>query len=189
MARLMEKYRKEILPELANQFGRTSPMNLPRIEKVCLNMGLGQVIQNARVIEQAQADMTRIAGQLATVTTAKKSVSNFKLREGMRIGCRVTMRGARMYEFIDRLLNIAMPRIRDFRGVSRKSFDKAGNYSMGIEEQTIFPEVDADKAEFTLGMDITFVIRNSKGADESRELLRLMGMPFVQVGKPAGESI
>ena len=180
MARLMEKYRKEITGALAKKIGRSNPMDLPRLDKICLNMGLGASIQNPRVVDQAQADLTNIAGQLAVITIATKSVSNFKVREGMRVGCRVTLRGRRMYEFVDRLFNIAMPRIRDFRGVSLRSFDKAGNYSFGIEEQTIFPEIEPDKAEFTLGMDITFVIRNSRGSDESRELLRMLGMPFVQ---------
>lgn len=180
MARLLEKYRKEVLPAMQSDFGRTNPHSLPRIEKICLNMGVGKALDDSKILEEAVKAMTAIAGQAAVVTKARVSVSNFRLRQGYKIGCRTTLRGKRMYEFIDRLVATAIPRIRDFRGVSKRAFDKAGNYSIGVEEITIFPEIDADKMQHLFGMDVTFVIKNSTGREESMKFLRLMGMPFVE---------
>ncbi|MBN2711444.1 MAG: 50S ribosomal protein L5 [Planctomycetes bacterium] len=178
MARLLKQYREEIMPQLAQELGRKNPMSLPKIEKICLNMGVGKAIDDNKLLDAALREMKEIAGQAPTVTKARVSVSNFRLREGYRIGCRVTLRGARMYEFLDRMINLAIPAIRDFQGVSTKSFDKQGNYSIGIEEVMIFPEVDADKLDAPLGMDVTIVIKNSQSAEESRNLLRKFGMPF-----------
>ncbi len=178
MARLLEAYRTEILPKLKDECGRANAMSLPKLEKVCLNMGVGKALDDAKALDEAVSYMKTIAGQAPVVTTARISVSNFKLRQGYRIGCRVTLRGQRMYEFIDRLVNAAMPRIRDFRGVSPHGFDRFGNYSMGVDEITIFPEIDPDRAEYPQGMDITFVIRNAQSAAEGRALLRHLGMPF-----------
>jgi large subunit ribosomal protein L5 len=178
MARLLEKYRKEIVPALKDKLGRTNTMAVPKLEKICLNMGMGKAIDDAKLIELGVREMGTICGQKPAVTAARVSVSNFRLREGYKIGCRATLRGKRMYEFLDRLINIAIPRIRDFRGVNPNSFDKFGNYSLGIEEHVIFPEINPDKIDSFLGMDVTFVIRNTGGADESREFLRMMGMPF-----------
>ncbi len=181
MARLLEKYRKEIVPQLQKFCGRTNIMSLPRLEKISLNMGVGKAIDNAKILDEAVGHMTTVAGQAATVTKSRVSISNFRLRQGYRIGCRVTLRGARMYEFYDRLVNAAIPSIRDFRGINPRSFDKQGNFSMGIEELNIFPEIDPDKVENSLGMDVTMVIRNSGSADESRQLLKLLGMPFREM--------
>lgn len=178
MARLLEKYRKEIAPALRRELGIENIMAVPRLEKICLNMGVGKAIEDAKAMDEAKRDMAIICGQTPAVTKARVSVSNFRLRKGYRIGCKATLRGRRMYEFMDRLINMAIPRIRDFRGLNPRSFDKKGNYSMGIEELSIFPELDPDKIEFTLGMDITFVIRNTRGPDDSRLLLKLLGMPF-----------
>ena len=180
MARLMEKYRKEVLPVMQKEFGRINVHDLPRLEKVCLNMGVGKAIDDSKILDEAVKIMTTIAGQAAVVTKARVSVSNFRLRQGYKIGCRATLRGKKMYEFIDRLIATAIPRIRDFHGVPKKSFDKAGNYSLGVEEVTIFPEIDADKMLYPFGMDITFVIKNSRGRDESLKFLKFMGMPFVE---------
>ncbi|MCC8109701.1 MAG: 50S ribosomal protein L5 [Planctomycetes bacterium] len=179
-ARLLEKYRNDVIPAMQKEFGRTNIHSLPRIEKICLNMGIGKAIEDAKILEEGVKVMTTIAGQAAVVTKARVSVSNFKLRQGYKIGCRVTLRGQTMYEFFDRLVSTAIPRIRDFRGVSKKSFDKSGNYSIGVEEVTIFPEVDADRLVHPFGMDVTFVIKNSKGPDESRAFLKMMGMPFAE---------
>ena len=178
-ARLKERYQKEIAPELMKEFGHGNAMEIPKIEKVVVNMGVGQATQDPRLIEAAAAELAQITGQKASIRKAKKSVSNFKLRAGVNIGCMVTLRGDRMYEFIDRLLNIAMPRIRDFRGISPKGFDAFGNFTLGLRDQTIFPEIDLDQVANVRGMNVTFVISNSKSADESRELLRKMGMPFT----------
>lgn len=178
MVRMREKYTTEVLPALAGELGRTNPMALPRLAKICINMGVGKALQEAKLLDYAVEDLTAITGQQAVPTRAKRAVSNFKVRQGWKIGCRVTLRGARMYEFMDRLVNAAMPRIRDFQGVKTRSFDGAGNYTMGLEEQTVFPEIEPDRAEFSQGMDITFVIKNSRSADESRRFLQLMGMPF-----------
>ncbi|MBU6294709.1 MAG: 50S ribosomal protein L5 [Planctomycetes bacterium] len=177
MARLMEKYRKEIMPALAAKFGRTNPMSLPRLQKIVVNMGVGKAVQEKARIEQAAEQLSQITGQRAQVTKAKRAVSGFRLRENLEIGCRVTLRGKRMFEFLDRLLNLALPRIRDFRGVNPKSFDGNGNYSMGLVEQNVFPEINPDKVTFTQGMDVTFVT-STRQDDEARELLRAFGMPF-----------
>ena len=178
MARLLEKYRKTVLPEMQKTFGRTNPHSLPCLEKICLNMGVGKAIDDSKILEEAVKAMTTVAGQAAVVTKAKVSVSNFRLRQGYKIGCRATLRGERMYEFLDRLITAAIPRIRDFRGVSRRAFDKFGNYSLGVEEITIFPEIDADRLTHPFGMDVTFVVKNARGREESQKFLRLMGMPF-----------
>ncbi|SEG07133.1 LSU ribosomal protein L5P [Caloramator fervidus] len=177
--RLKEKYEKEVVPALREKFGYKSIMEVPRLEKVVINMGVGDAKDNPKLLEAAVNDLTLIAGQKAVVTRAKKSISNFKIREGMPIGCKVTLRGARMYEFVDKLFNIALPRVRDFKGVSNKAFDGRGNYTLGIKEQLIFPEIDYDKVEKVRGMDIVFVT-TAKTDEEARELLRLLGMPFAQ---------
>ncbi|MFH0910919.1 MAG: 50S ribosomal protein L5 [Planctomycetota bacterium] len=180
MTRLAERYKNEICPILASELGRANRLSLPRLEKIAINMGVGRATQDAKLLERAVEDLTLLAGQRAVVTKAKRSVSNFKVRTGWKIGCRVTLRGQRMYEFLDRLLNATMPRIRDFRGVKTNAFDRQGNYSLGIEEQTIFPEIDPDHTESSQGMDITIVIRNTKDKAESRRLLELLGMPFAR---------
>src|SRR6516164_1602946 len=177
MARLFDRYQKEIVPALSKKLGRKNRLSLPRLQKIVVNMGVGKALQDKNRIEQAAEQLAQITGQKAQITKAKKAVSGFRLREGNAIGCRVTLRGSRMYEFLDRLISIALPRIRDFRGVNPKSFDGNGNYTMGISEQVIFPEIDADKVNFTQGMDITFVT-STKSDDEARELLRAFGMPF-----------
>ena len=177
MARLMERYQKEIAGQLAQKLGRTNRLSLPRLQKVVVNMGVGEGTQDKNRVEQAAEQLTQIAGQKAQVRQAKRAVSGFRLREGNAVGCRVTLRGRRMYEFLDRLISVALPRIRDFRGVNPKSFDGRGNYSMGLAEQMVFPEIDPDKVTFTQGMDITFVM-STDSDDEARELLRGFGMPF-----------
>jgi large subunit ribosomal protein L5 len=177
MARLLDQYKKSIAPELARKFGRTNPLSLPRLQKIVVNMGVGKALQEKNRMQQAADQLAQITGQKAQITKAKKSVSGFRLREGNEIGCRVTLRGARMYEFLDRLISIALPRIRDFRGINPKSFDGHGNYSLGLSEQMVFPEIDPDKVTFTQGMDVTFVT-STNSDDEARELLRLFGMPF-----------
>jgi large subunit ribosomal protein L5 len=177
MARLQDRYVNEILPALGKKFGRTNRLSLPKLQKIVVNMGVGQALQDKNKMEQSAEQMTQITGQKSQITKAKIAVSAFKLRENNEIGCRVTLRGKRMYEFFDRLISIALPRIRDFRGVNPKSFDGNGNYSMGLTEQMVFPEVDPDKVNFTQGMDITFVT-NVRNDDEARELLRQFGMPF-----------
>ena len=175
--RLQERYAKEILPALAKKFNRENRLSLPKLSKIVLNMGVGKALQDKERMKQAAEHLGMIAGQRAQITKARMAVSGFRLREGNEIGCRVTIRGRRMYEFLDRLINVALPRIRDFRGVNPKSFDGNGNYTMGVTEQLIFPEIDPDKVSFTQGMDITFVT-TTKNDDEARELLRLFGMPF-----------
>lgn len=177
--RLKEKYEKEVAPALMQKFGYKSTMQIPKLEKVVLNMGVGDARENAKAMDSATGDLAIITGQKPVVTKAKKSVANFKVRQGMSIGCKVTLRGSRMYEFVDKLFNIALPRVRDFRGVSDKAFDGRGNYSMGVKEQLIFPEIEYDKVEKVRGMDIIFVT-NAKTDEEARELLRLLGMPFAQ---------
>jgi large subunit ribosomal protein L5 len=177
MARLMERYQKEIATRLAEKLGRKNTLSLPRLQKIVVNMGVGKALQDKNRMEQAAENLTSITGQRAQVTKSKVAVSGFRLREGNEIGCRVTLRGRRMYEFLDRLISIAMPRIRDFRGVNPKSFDGNGNYSLGLTEQMVFPEIDPDKVTFTQGMDVTFVT-STRNDDEARELLRLFGMPF-----------
>src|SRR5437868_8773878 len=177
MARLLDKYKKEIVPALQKKLGRTNRLSLPRLEKIVVNMGVGKALQDKNRMEQAAEQLALITGQKAQVTKARRAVSGFRLREGNEIGCRVTLRGQRMYEFLDRLISIALPRIRDFRGVNPKSFDGNGNYSLGLSEQMVFPEIDPDKVTFSQGMDVTFVT-STRNDDEARELLRLFGMPF-----------
>lgn len=177
MPRLKEKYNNDIVKAMMEKFKYSSVMQVPRLEKVVLNMGVGEAIQNSKAIDAAVNDMMIISGQRPVVTKAKKSIAAFKLREGMTVGCKVTLRGERMYEFVDRLFNIALPRVRDFRGISPKSMDGRGNFSMGVKEQLIFPEIDYDKIDKVRGMDIIFVT-TAKTDEEARELLRLMGMPF-----------
>jgi large subunit ribosomal protein L5 len=177
MARLQEKYAKEIVGKLKEKLGRTNVLSLPKLQKIVVNMGVGKALQDKNRMEQAAENLTSIAGQRCQITKARIAVSAFRLREGNEIGCRVTLRGRRMYEFLDRLVSVALPRIRDFRGVNPKSFDGNGNYTIGLSEQMVFPEVDPDKVNFTQGMDITFVT-STRSDDESRELLRLFGMPF-----------
>ncbi|SDL18200.1 50S ribosomal protein L5 [Natronincola ferrireducens] len=179
MARLREKYKNEVASAMMEKFGYKNVMEIPKLEKVVINMGIGEAKDNPKGLELAIKELTTIAGQKPVITKAKKSVSNFKLREGMSIGAKVTLRGEKMYEFVDRLLNIALPRVRDFRGVSAKAFDGRGNYALGIKEQLIFPEIEYDKVEKVRGMDIIFVT-TAKTDEESRELLKLMGMPFVK---------
>src|SRR5262245_33481971 len=177
MARLLQHYTKSIVPELSKKFGRPNRHSLPKLQKIVLNMGVGKALTDKNRMEQAVEQLTQIAGQKAVITKAKVAVSGFRLRQGNEIGCRVTLRGKRMYEFLDRLIHVALPRIRDFRGANPKSFDGQGNYSMGVSEQLIFPEIDADKVNFTQGMDIT-IVTTTKSDDEARELLRQFGMPF-----------
>jgi len=179
MLRLKDKYKDEIIPALVAKFKYSSVMQVPRLEKVVLNMGVGDVRENAKAIDNAVNDLSIISGQKPVVTKAKKSVAAFKVRQGMNIGCKVTLRGKRMYEFADKLLNVTLSRVRDFRGVSPNSFDGRGNYSLGVKEQLIFPEIEYDKVDKIRGMDITFVT-TAKTDEEARELLRLMGMPFAQ---------
>ena len=177
--RIKEKYLAEAVPALQQKFGYKNVMEIPRLEKVIINMGLGDCKDNAKALESAVAELTQIAGQKPLVTKAKKSVANFKLRQGMNVGAKVTLRGARMEEFMDKLVNIALPRVRDFRGVSTKAFDGRGNYALGIKEQLIFPEIDYDKVEKIRGMEMIFVT-TAKTDEEAKELLRLLGMPFGQ---------
>ena len=177
MARLLDRYKKEIVPQLQKKFGRDNLLSLPRLQKIVVNMGVGKALQDKNRMEQAAEQLTSICGQRVQVTKARIAVSAFRLRQGNEIGCRVTLRGQRMYEFLDRLVSVALPRIRDFRGVNPKSFDGNGNYTVGLTEQLVFPEIDPDKVNFTQGMDITFVT-STRNDDEARELLRLFGMPF-----------
>lgn len=177
LPRLKKKYREEVAPALMEQFQYTSIMEVPRLEKICINQGVGEATQDKKMVDNALEEITIIAGQRAVPTKARKSVSNFKLREGMTIGVRVTLRDIRMYEFLDRLISVALPRVRDFRGVNDKSFDGRGNYSMGVTEQIIFPEFDLDKVNKITGMDVTFVT-TAKTDAEALALLKLMGMPF-----------
>jgi large subunit ribosomal protein L5 len=177
MARLLDQYKTVFIPELKQKLGKTNIHSVPKLQKIVLNMGVGKALQDKNRIEQAAEQLGLIAGQKPQVTKARIAISNFRLRQGYEIGCRVTLRGLKMYEFLDRLINVAFPRIRDFRGINPKSFDGNGNYSMGVNEQLIFPEIDPDKSNFTQGMDITFVT-NTRSDDEARELLRQFGMPF-----------
>jgi len=177
MARLMERYRSEIAPALMERFALTNRLTVPRLSKIVVNMGVGVAVQEKKALEEAVEQLTVIAAQRPIVTKARQAVAGFKIREGYEIGCKVTIRGRRMYEFLDRLISIAIPRIRDFRGVSPRSFDGHGNYSLGISEQIVFPEVDADKVTRTQGMDITICVTGNSD-DQSRELLRAVGMPF-----------
>ena len=177
MSRLREQYENEIKDAMQKKFGYKNVMEIPRIEKIVINMSVGEAKENSKVLEAAVKDLTTISGQKPVITKAKKSIANFKLREGQAIGCKVTLRGERMYEFTDRLVNLALPRVRDFRGVSADSFDGRGNYALGIKEQIIFPEIEYDKVDKVRGMDIIFVT-TAKTDEEARELLRLFGMPF-----------
>ena len=177
MARLKDKYHAEVVPALQQKFNYKNVMEIPRLEKVVINMGLGDCKDNAKALETAVAELTIIAGQKPLVTKAKKSIANFKLRSGMNVGAKVTLRGDRMYEFTDKLVSIVLPRVRDFRGVSAKAFDGRGNYSLGVREQLIFPEIEYDKVEKIRGMEMVFVT-TAKTDEEAKELLRLLGMPF-----------
>ncbi len=177
-ARLKERYNSEIRDELHKQLERANVMEVPRLDKIVVNMGVGDAQGDARLMENALSELGQITGQKASVRKARKSIAGFKLREGSDIGCMVTLRGDRMYEFFDRLVSIAVPRIRDFRGLSPTSFDGQGNYTLGLREQTIFPELNMDAVTRVRGMNVTFVFRNSRSKDESRELLRKFGMPF-----------
>lgn len=179
MSRLRDFYEAEVIPEMMKKFSYTNKLAVPKLEKIIINMGVGEAKENAKVLDGAVRDMTIIAGQKPVVTKAKKSIAAFKLREGMNIGCKATLRGGRMYEFADRLINIALPRVRDFRGVKANSFDGRGNYTMGIKEQLIFPEIEYDKVDKIRGMDIVFVT-TAKTDEEARELLKLFGMPFAK---------
>ena len=180
--RLKTRYREELLPALQEELGFTNPMRVPRLEKIVVNMGVGEAARDAKALDGALEDLTTITGQRPAVTRARKSIANFKLREGMAIGAKVTLRGDRMWEFLDRLLATALPRIRDFRGLNARSFDGSGNYTMGLTEQLVFPEIDYDKVDATRGMDIT-VVTTAQTDDEGRALLRALGFPFQ--GQPA----
>ncbi|MBL7155932.1 MAG: 50S ribosomal protein L5 [Candidatus Omnitrophica bacterium] len=175
--RLLERYKKEITPKMMEKFGFKNTLQVPRLKKIVINVGLGEAAQDKKLIDGVIKEIATIAGQMPTATTAKKAIAGFKIRKGSSVGCRVTLRRSRMYEFLDRLINVALPRIRDFRGVSADSFDGGGNYSLGITEQGIFPEIDVDKIGMVHGMDITIVI-TAKNKDESFELLKFFGMPF-----------
>ncbi|MEN9406400.1 MAG: hypothetical protein RLZ12_684 [Bacillota bacterium] len=176
-ARLKEYYSKEVVPALKNKFQYKSVMQVPKVEKVIVNIGVGEAIKNAKALEGAVADLTLITGQKPIVTRAKKSISGFKLRAGMSVGCKLTLRGERLYHFLDKLFNVALPRVRDFRGLSRKAFDGRGNYSLGLREQLVFPEISYDKVDKIRGMNIC-LITTAKNDEESLELLTLLGMPF-----------
>ena len=177
MARLKDKYQSEVIPAMMEKFGYKNVMEIPKVEKVIVNMGVGDAVANPKVLDSAVNDLMTIVGQRPVVTRAKKSIAAFKIRQGMAIGTKVTLRGERMYQFLDKLFNVALPRVRDFRGVSPKSFDGRGNYTMGIKEQLIFPEIEYDKVDKIRGMDI-IVVTTAKTDEEARELLKLMGMPF-----------
>lgn len=179
MARLKETYRNEIVPAMIKKFEYKNVMQVPKLDKVVINMGVGEAKDNAKLLDAAVKDMETIAGQKAIVTRAKNSVANFKIREGMAIGCKVTLRGEKMYEFVDRLINLALPRVRDFRGVNPNAFDGRGNYALGIKEQLIFPEIEYDKVDKVRGMDIIFVT-TAKTDEEARELLTQFNMPFAK---------
>ena len=179
MAVLREKYTTEIAPKLQEQFQYKSPMQVPRLSKIVLNMGLGEAIQNVKILDSAADELAQISGQKPVITKARQSIAAFKLRKGMPIGCMVTLRGNRMYEFFDKLVNVALPRVRDFRGISPKALDGRGNYTLGIKEQIIFPEIDYDKIDKIKGMNIT-IVTTAKNDEEARTLLALMGMPFRQ---------
>ena len=179
MSRLKETYANEIVKAMVDKFGYKNIMEVPKLDKIVVNMGVGEAKENAKVLESAVSDMETITGQKAVITKAKKSVANFKIREGQAIDCKVTLRGEKMYDFADRLINLALPRVRDFRGVNANGFDGRGNYSLGIKEQIIFPEIEYDKVDKVRGMDIIFVT-TAKTDEEARELLRLFGMPYAK---------
>ena len=179
MSRLKEQYKSEIVPALQSKFGYKNVMEIPKLDKIVINMGVGEAKENPKALESAVADLESITGQKAVLTKAKNSIANFKIREGMNIGCKVTLRGEKMYEFLDRLVNLALPRVRDFRGINPNSFDGRGNYALGIKEQFIFPEIEFDKIDKVRGMDIIFVT-TAKTDEEARELLTLFNMPFAK---------
>ena len=179
MSRLKELYKDEIAPAMAKKFGYKNVMEIPKLDKIVINMGVGEAKENAKLLEAAVKDMETITGQKAVLTKAKNSVANFKIREGVAIGCKTTLRGEKMYEFLDRLVNLALPRVRDFRGVNPNAFDGRGNYALGIKEQIIFPEIEYDKVDQVRGMDIIFVT-TAKTDEEARELLTLFNMPFAK---------
>lgn len=179
MARLLDKYKKEVMPQVMEQFGFKNPMRVPRLVKVVVNMGVGEGITDSKFVEEASNELAVIVGQKPIITKSKKAISGFKLRKGIPIGCKVTLRGKRMYEFLDRLISVAVPRIRDFRGFRLDSFDGRGGYSFGLTEQTVFPEVDLDKIKRTQGMDIT-IVTNAKNQEEVKGLLDLLGFPFAK---------
>jgi large subunit ribosomal protein L5 len=175
--RLKERYIKEVIPTMVKEFSYRNVMQVPKVQKVVLNVGLGEAIQNIKLLDAVQKELSLVTGQKAVITKAKKSIASFKLKKGVPIGCKVTLRGDRMYEFLDRLISLALPRIRDFRGVSGRSFDGRGNYSMGLKEQFIFPEIDYDKVEIAHGLDVT-ICTSAKTAKEGKSLLSYLGMPF-----------
>lgn len=177
MARLLEKYKLEILPQLMKKFSQKNKLSVAKIQKIVVNMGVGKAVDNKKLVEEASGHLSVITGQKPLITKAKKAISGFKLRKGIPIGCKVTLRGKRMYEFLDRLISIVLPRIRDFRGLSPKAFDGRGNYTLGLTEQIVFPEISIEAVETIQGMDVTFVISGNSN-DQSRELLKLIGMPF-----------
>lgn len=177
MARLKDRYNEEIAPALKTRFGIENPMRIPRLEKIVVNMGVGEASQNSRALDGAMEDLARITGQKAQPRRARKSIAGFKIREGMPVGARVTLRGERMWEFLDRLVSVALPRVRDFRGVSPNSFDGRGNYALGLSEQLIFPEISYDAIDATRGLDVA-VVTTTESDEEARELLRMLGMPF-----------
>jgi large subunit ribosomal protein L5 len=177
MARLFEQYKQDITPKMMDKFSYKSVMQVPKLEKVIINIGVGEAVQNPKALDGAVNDLKIIAGQKPVITKAKKSIAGFKLREGMPIGCKVTLRGERMYDFLSRLINIVLPRVRDFRGISPQAFDGRGNYSLGIKEQTIFPEIDYDKIDKIRGLEV-IIVTSAKTDEEARELLKSMGMPF-----------
>jgi len=179
LSRLRDKYQNEIVDAMIQKFGYKNIMEVPKLDKIVVNMGVGEAKENAKILDAAMSDMEAITGQKAVVTRAKNSVANFKIREGMAIGCKTTLRGEKMYEFADRLINLALPRVRDFRGVNPNAFDGRGNYALGIKEQIIFPEIEYDKVDKVRGMDIIFVT-TAKTDEEARELLRLFNMPFAK---------
>lgn len=178
MSRLKKKYQEEVIPAMMKEFGYKNPLQVPRLEKVTLNVGLGEAIQNIKVLDAAVAEVMAITGQKPVITRAKKAIANFKLREGVPIGCMVTLRREHMYEFLDRLIHVALPRVRDFKGVSDRSFDRRGNYSLGLREQTIFPEIQADNVEKARGLTVS-IITTAKTDQEGKALLKYLGMPFA----------
>lgn len=177
MSRLKELYTSEIVEAMTKKFGYKNVMEVPKLDKIVINMGIGEARENSKILDSAMADLELISGQKAVITKAKKSVANFKIREGMPIGCKVTLRGEKMYEFLDRLVNLALPRVRDFRGVNANAFDGRGNYALGIKEQLIFPEIEYDKVDKVRGMDV-IIVTTAKTDEEARELLKLFNMPF-----------
>jgi len=178
--RLLTKYRDEIVPQMMQGFNLKNKMSVPRLEKIVLNMGVGEALTDIKLLDKSMEELGVITGQKPIMRRAKKAISNFKIKQGNPIACKVTLRRSMMYEFMDRFINVALPRIRDFRGISPEGFDRAGNFSMGITEQTIFPEIDYDKINRSQGMDITFCIKNAVNKERSKELLKLFGMPFAQ---------